>query len=136
MNKFRKYNEFIRYFIVGVLTTIVSLTTYYLLTIAFLDPKKAIELQIANVISWIIAVIFAYITNRIFVFKSKSVKILKEFFLFSCSRIVTLVIDMFMMFMMVTVFNVNDRLSKLIVQIIIIFLNYLFSKFFVFSNKE
>ena len=78
MNKIKelliKYEEVIRYLIIGVLTTIVSLATYYILTFTVLDPKVSIQLQITNVISWIVSVTFAYFTNRKYVFKLKEKK--------------------------------------------------------------
>ena len=130
----KRYEEIIRYLIIGILTTIVSLATYYICVLTFLDPKNAIQLQIANVISWIGSVAFAYITNRIFVFKSKSKKILKEVTLFSCSRIITLFADMFIMFIMVTALGINDKISKLVVQVVVTILNYIFSKLLVFKK--
>lgn len=132
----KKYEEIIRYLIVGVLTTVVSLITYYICVFTFLDPKVALELQIANIISWICSVAFAYITNRIFVFKSKSNKLLKEISSFVSSRIVTLLLDMGMMFLMVTLLNMNDKISKIIVQVVVIILNYVLSKIFVFKKKK
>jgi len=72
LNIYHKYEEIINYLIVGLLTTVVSLATYFVCTSTFLNPQNKIELQIANIISWIFAVTFAYFTNRIFVFKSKS----------------------------------------------------------------
>ena len=74
---YKKYEEIINYLIVGVLTTVVSLVVKWGLLFTILDPKNSLQLQVAVVISWIAAVVFAYITNRIFVFKSKSKKILK-----------------------------------------------------------
>ena len=74
----KKYEEIILYLLIGGLTTLVSLGTYYLLVITILDPKNAIELQIANIISWICSVTFAYFTNRKFVFKSKNKLYFKE----------------------------------------------------------
>ena len=64
--------EIIRYLIVGVLTTVVSLGTYYGLTLTVLDPDNAVQLQIANVLSWIAAVTFAYFANRKYVFRSEN----------------------------------------------------------------
>ena len=64
INIYKKYEEIINYLIIGVLTTIVSLISYYALTYTILDASKALELQVANVISWIVSVTFAYFTNR------------------------------------------------------------------------
>ena len=75
---YQKYKEIINYLIFGVLTTVVSLVTYYICVFTVLDPDNAIQLQSANVISWIISVAFAYITNRKFVFESKEKNKIKE----------------------------------------------------------
>ena len=75
---FYKYEEIISYLIVGGLTTMVSLITYYLLVYTILDPNIGIELQIANIVSWIFSVTFAYFTNRKYVFKSKNKISFKE----------------------------------------------------------
>ena len=75
---YKKYEEIINYVIVGGLTTLVSLITYYVCVLTILNPEDALELQVANIISWIISVSFAYIANRILVFKSKNTNIIKE----------------------------------------------------------
>jgi putative flippase GtrA len=130
----KKNEEIIVYLIVGGLTTLISLITYYLCVNTFLNPNDAIQLQIANILSWIISVSFAYITNRVFVFKSKSKKILKEIISFVGARIITLLLDMFIMFFMVTLLHINDSISKIFSQILVIVLNYIFSKLFVFKK--
>jgi len=130
-----KYKEIINYLIFGVLTTVVSLLTYYLLVYTILNPNNPIELQIANIISWITCVTFAYITNRKYVFNSKDKNIIKEIIKFYSSRLSTLFIDMLIMFIFVTKLNFNDKIIKIIVQIIIIILNYILSKLLVFKNK-
>lgn len=136
INIYKDKKEIINYLIIGVLTTLVSLITYYLLTFTILDPNNDIQLQIANIISWIISVSFAYITNRKFVFESKSKDIKKELSKFVSSRITTLIIDMLLMFILVSLLNFNDKVIKLIVQVIVIILNYIFSKLFVFKERS
>ena len=128
------YREIIAYLIVGVLTTIVSLVTYYLVTITFLDPNNPIELQIANIISWIFAVAFAYFANRKYVFKSKEENKVKEATKFVAARLGTLGLDMLTMFIMVSLLGINDRISKLVSQVIVIVGNYIISKLFVFKK--
>ena len=130
------YREIIAYLIVGVLTTIVSLGTYYLVTITFLNPNKPVELQIANIISWMFAVAFAYFTNRKYVFLSKEKNKVKEGTKFILSRLTTLGLDMLTMFIMVSILNINDRISKLVSQVIVIIGNYVISKFFVFKKNK
>ncbi len=130
-----KYKEVLNYLIFGVLTTIISLVTYYLFTFTFLDATNVFELQIANVLSWIISVLFAYVTNRKFVFESKNTNLFKEVSSFFGSRVVTLIFDMVIMFVGVTLLKVNDKLVKIISQVVVIISNYLFSKLFVFKKK-
>ena len=132
---YKKYKEIINYLIVGVLTTIVSLTTYFVCVHTFLNPNNGVELQVANVIAWAISVAFAYITNRIFVFKSKSKKYIKEIVEFVGSRIITLLMDMGIMLLFVTILNGNDTIGKLISQVVITIANYIFSKLFVFKKS-
>lgn len=131
-----KYKEIINYLIFGVLTTIVSLLTYYLLVLTILNPNNPIELQIANIISWITCVTFAYITNRKYVFDSKNKNILKEITKFYSSRLTTLFLDMIIMFIFVTKLHFNDKIIKIIVQIVIIILNYILSKLLVFKKDK
>ena len=131
----KKYEEIILYLLVGGLTTLVSLGTYYLLVITILDPKNAIELQIANIISWICSVTFAYFTNRKFVFKSKNKLSFKEAVSFYLARISTLVLDMLIMYVFSTLIGFNDKIIKLVVQFVVVILNYMLSKFVVFKRK-
>lgn len=133
---YTKYKEIINYLIFGVLTTAVSLLTYYLLVFTILNPNNPIELQIANIISWITCVTFAYITNRIYVFNSKNKNLIKEALKFYSSRLTTLFLDMTIMFIFVTKLNFNDKIIKIIVQILIIILNYILSKLLVFKNNK
>ena len=129
--KYTKYKEILNYLIVGVLTTVISLGSYYALVFTILNPKNGIQLQIANILS----VTFAYISNRIFVFKSKGKNIFKEATKFYMARVSTLLIDMLFMFLFVSIANMNDKVAKIIVQIVILVLNYVFSKLFVFNGK-
>ena len=132
---YTKHKEIINYVIFGVLTTAVCIISYYICVLTFLDPKNPLQLQIANVLSWIAAVVFAYYTNRKYVFLSREKNIIKEGTAFFVSRISTLIMDMAIMFLLVTVLCVNDKIAKLIVQIIVIIGNYLLSKWVVFKNK-
>lgn len=133
---YHKYQEIINYLIFGVLTTIVSLVTYYLLVFTILNPEIPLQLQLANIISWITCVTFAYITNRKYVFNSKNNNILKEMTKFYSSRLTTLILDMLFMFIFVTTLHFNDKIIKLILQVIITILNYILSKILVFTKKK
>ena len=131
---YHKNEEIWNYLIVGVLTTLVGLLSYYLSVITILNPNNALELQIANVISWICAVAFAYFTNRVFVFKSKEKNKIKEATKFVGSRVVTLLLDVLTMFIIVTILKMNDKIGKLISQVIVMIGNYIISKLFVFKK--
>lgn len=135
----KKYEEVIRYLIVGVLTTIVNLVIKYLLLFTILDAKNALELQIAVIISWIVAVIFAYITNRKFVFKSKSSDFVREITSFVIARLTTLVLEMFIMWFFITLLRLDSDIwvvfMTIISQLLVIVANYIFSKLFVFKEK-
>lgn len=133
---FKKFcnKEFLFYLIFGVLTTFVSLIIYYFCTLTFLNPQNAIQLQFANILSWVFSVAFAYITNRKFVFESQNPNKLNELIKFVSARLLTLLLDMFVMFICVTILKFNDKISKLLSQVIITVSNYIFSKLFVFKK--
>ena len=131
---YKKNKEVINYLFFGVLTTVVSLAVYYILTIIFLNPDNPVALQIANIISWCVGVAVAYITNRKYVFESKNKKIVKEVGSFVGARIITLVMDMVIMFVGVSIFKKNDKVLKVIAQVVVIVSNYIFSKILVFKK--
>ena len=136
LDTYKKYEEIINYLIVGGLTTVVSLVVYYGLVLTVLDPNQAVQLQVANVVSWVAAVAFAFITNRKFVFKSKNKNVKKEMASFVSSRVLTLLMDMGIMFLTVTVLKMNDKIAKLISQVVITIANYILSKLFVFKKTK
>ncbi len=125
---YQKYQELINYIIVGVLTTIVSIGSYALFRIFM-------YYQLANIASWICAVTFAYFTNRKYVFRSQNKNIIKEFNKFIILRILSLLSEIAIMFILVSILDFNDLISKIVVQFIVLALNYIFSKLFVFKNK-
>lgn len=133
---YNKYKEIINYLIVGVLTTIVALLVYYISVNTFLDPDIPVQLQIANILSWIAGVTFAYFTNRKYVFESKEENSVKEASKFVASRIITLFMDMFVMWLGVSFLHFNDKIMKLVSQVIITISNYIFSKLFVFTKNK
>ena len=132
-----KYKEIINYLIFGVLTTIVSVITYVLFANLLFTEKTDITVQISNVLSWICAVIFAYITNRKYVFNSKTKgrDKHKEIFNFFIARFSSLLIDMALMFVLFSLMHIDDTISKIIVQFVVVVVNYIFSKIFVFKNN-
>ena len=135
-----KYKEIINYLIFGVLTTLVNLITKYILLFTILNPTNGFQLQIAIIISWIAGVLFAYFTNRKFVFESKNPNKLKEFISFVVARIATLLLEMFIMWFFVTLLKLNSDLYvvifTLVAQVAVVIGNYIFSKLFVFKKTD
>lgn len=130
----KKYREVIMYLIFGVLTTIVNIAIYLIFTNFF-----NLDYLISNVIAWIVSVLFAYITNKIYVFESKAVGkklIFFEIISFFSFRLISGLMDMGLMFVFVSFLGLNDTFMKIITNIIVVFLNYIFSKLFIFKNKS
>ena len=123
------------YLIVGGLTTVLAITTKLILLKTIFDQKDGLQLQLAEIISWIIAVLFAYITNRIFVFQSKSKEYIKEISTFVGGRVLTLVLEMIIMGVFVTWLHQNEYVFTILSQVIILVLNYIISKLFVFKKE-
>lgn len=140
LNLYKKNQELINYLIFGILTTIVNLATKYLLLFTILDATKTLELQLAIILSWILAVAFAYITNRRFVFESKNNNVLKELIDFFNSRITTLLLEMLIIWFFITYLQLNSDTLVIIItilsQILVIIANYVLSKLFVFKKKK
>ena len=132
---YHKNEELWNYLIVGGLTTLVNLVSKWLLWLV-LDPHETIPLQTSIIISWIIAVLFAYVCNRIFVFKSKNKNIAKEMTSFFAARLLTLGMEMLIMWFFVVYLDLNEYLFTVITQILIIIFNYIFSKLFVFKKEK
>ncbi len=133
---YQRYKEIINYIVVGVMTTLISLLIYYLGVLLVFNPNNPWQLQMANIISWVVSVTFAYIANRKYVFESKNPDVLKESLTFYGSRIVTLVFDMLMMYLTVSLLGLNDKIMKLIDNLLVIVGNYIISKCLVFIKKE
>ena len=122
--------ELLNYMVFGVLTTLINILTYQILSMA------GVSTLIANGIAWILSVLFAYITNRKFVFDSHGENRIQECLKFYGSRISTGILDMAGMWILVDILHLNGMVSKVGMNVIVIVLNYIFSKLFVFKDKE
>ncbi|WP_296882461.1 GtrA family protein [uncultured Methanobrevibacter sp.] len=122
--------ELILYVVFGFFTFVVNFVTY------FIFVGLGLNYLIANALAWFFSVLFAYITNRKWVFESKSPDILKEMSLFFGGRIFSGVVDTALMYLFIDVLVLGDFISKTVVQIIVIILNYVFSKLIVFTEKN
>ncbi len=148
---YKKYEEIILYLVFGVLTTVVSIVLYALLVFAFDKIAAAAgndNLRLANnlalqngclVFKNIVAILFAYVTNRIFVFKSKvrgASAILKEMAQFFAARLSTLIFEMIFMSVTVNGLHYPELIMNIIAQFVIVVLNYVFSKLWIFKKKS
>ncbi|MCH5249258.1 MAG: GtrA family protein [Lachnospiraceae bacterium] len=131
---YKKYEEGINYLIFGFLAFVLNYFLFYV----FNDLIHTGYLA-ATAISWVLTVIFAYWTNHAFVFKSKNSglsSLSKEFVSFVGARIATLLLEMFIMFLMVDLAGFNEYIAKLIAQVVVIVTNYILSKIWIFTDKK
>ena len=138
-----KYREIISYLFWGVMTTIVSWGTYSLFVSIINIGTETINIALSNILSWICAVLFAFVTNKAFVFQSKSWRwsvMWPELWKFISARIVTGIIEIIAVPALVSlgldqeIFGIAGSWSKVIVSVVVIILNYIFSKLFVFRK--
>jgi len=137
---YEAHKEGMRYLVFGVLTTIVNIVvaaiTYYFM---FTKLSEELRVNLSTIIAIIAAWLFAYITNKIYVFDSKTNNIkelLKEIVSFVSCRAVTGIVEIVLMNLFVTIMQFNYMLMKIIVNIIVIVLNFVFSKLFIFKKEK
>lgn len=131
---YKKHEEGFNYLIFGFLAFVLN----YILYFVFADAL-AMHYMAATVISWVLTVVFAYWTNRTFVFKSQSKDIsavVKEFVSFIGARVATEVLEIVLMYVMVDLLAINDKISKLVCQTIVILANYVLSKIWIFKKSS
>lgn len=137
---YHKNEEVWNYLIVGGLTTFVSIAVKWGLYFTILDVNDKLDAQIGVCVSWVCAVIFAYVANRIFVFKSKNKDILKEISQFVGARLLTLGMEMVLTFIFFNLLGLTSKiwivLVTFIIQVLVMVLNYVFSKLFVFKKGK
>lgn len=132
----KKYEEIVAYLIVGVLNTLVSWAAWFLCAYTVLDAEIVWQNVALSIISWIVGVVFGYVMNRKYVFKSKEPDVMKEFLQFSGGRVSTWALDAVMMVLMVNLLSINEAFSKIFVSVLVMIGNYLISKLFVFRKTE
>lgn len=156
---FTRYREIIMYVIFGALTTLVSIVTYFIVRCIFPNEESVPEVLkwtyrlnfsggdsstvLPNIISWVVSVTFAYITNRIWVFKSKVsgfAKNIVQALSFYGARLLTLFVDLILMFLLVNLPNIHNGFyefcAKVFSNIVVLVLNYVFSKLFIFRKGK
>jgi UDP-N-acetylglucosamine transferase subunit ALG13/putative flippase GtrA len=128
---YNKYKEGLLYLFFGGCTTIVNIVTFAICR------GINLNLLVSNISAWILSVFFAFITNKLFVFesKTKSFKALfKEIISFFGCRVLSLVFDMGIIYVMIDLLNINEIISKIVSNVFVIIINYIFSKLFIFKK--
>lgn len=131
---YKEHEEGLNYLIFGFLAFVLNYVLYFLFS-----SVMHIHYMAATALSWVLTVVFAYWTNRTFVFKSrnKSAQSLgREFAAFISARIGTEFLELGLMFVMVTLAGINEYISKFVCQVIVILANYFLSKLWIFKEKE
>ncbi len=128
---FNKYREALLYLFFGGCTTLVNIVAFYIIR------KFGVSTYITNIIAWFLSVVFAFITNKLFVFESKNTSFkdsFKECFSFFLFRVISLVFDMGIMYLLIDLLNINEMVSKVFSNIFVVIINYVFSKLFIFKK--
>ncbi|OOG27389.1 teichoic acid glycosylation protein [Enterococcus casseliflavus] len=143
MQKYNEYKQFLQqkklwepitYLFFGGLTTVVNIVVYLIF-------REGIGLyyQTANVISWIASVLFAYFTNKLWVFEAKTETKQESwaaFGKFIFFRVLSLGLDMLCMYLFISILATGDLVAKLVTQVVVVLANYVFSKFLIFNTKK
>ena len=130
----KKYREIITYLFFGFVTTAVNYGVYALLVRGF-----HMDVVPANIIAWIAGVVVAYVTNKLWVFESKArdaKTVVREFLEFVVARLITLGVETLLLWIFVDKLGANDLIMKIITNVIVVILNYVFSKFIIFRKKK
>ena len=125
--------ETISYVVFGALTTVVNIVTYLTACTGLGIPNL-----ISNAIAWVVSVLFAYVVNKLFVFQSKTGSwkaAAREFALFIAARLFSLAADELCMFLLVDVLASNKTVAKIAANVVVMIMNYFFSKWFIFKKK-
>lgn len=122
------------YLFFGGLATVVNIVTFALAYQVF-----HLNWPISNTISWIFSVLFAFVTNKVWVFQSKTEnfkELVWEFSKFVFARVISFGMDMATMYLFIDLLHTGNLIAKLITQIIVVIANYIFSKVFIFKKVE
>lgn len=128
-NIYLKHRQLIKYLINGGFTTLVNFVVYIVLT----DFYTIHEL-VANTVAWIVAVVFAFVTNKILVFHDKHNSIVKQFLMFASLRLLSYIVEELSLYLFVIRLEFNDILVKIVVAVFVVITNYIFSKFLIFKK--
>ena len=130
---YNKYKEGLLYLFFGGCSTLINILTF------FICRQLELSIFVSNIIAWTTAVIFAFITNKLIVFDSKNMDkkvVMKETIGFFIARVISLGIDMGIIHLMIDVMKIHEIISKIVSNIVVIIVNYIFSKMFIFKKER
>lgn len=128
----KHYYSILMYLIMGSITTLINVVTFYIF-----NSTLGLNYTVANIIAWIFAVLFAYISNKLYVFESKHnsfAELFQEISSFLGFRVLSLFMDLVVMFVCISVVHINPLISKVLANIVVLIANYIFSKLFIFKK--
>ena len=134
-----KHREIIVYLIVGVMATVVAWGVEFLWNIVFYAGTAhplPVQTTILTIVEFVAGVAFAYPTNRKWVCRSTNPDILKEAAGFVASRLATLGIQMLLNLVLINVLNMNFYIATVLISVVVVVSNYVFSKLLVFRKKK
>lgn len=134
-----RYKREILYLFFGGLTTLVDFAIFFALNGLLFKGRGEAFAAAANAAAWCGAVVFAFVTNKLFVFESKDragKTVMREFLSFTAARVVTLLLSTGMIYFGSVLFNWDENILKIASSVVVIVLNYVFSRLFIFKRKE
>ncbi len=115
------------YVVFGILTTIINIASY-----AVISPFM--HYQLANIVAWILCVMFAFLVNKYFVFnKTSSIHLIKELLQFYSFRLVSLLCEIFLLYVFIDILAYSSLIAKIIINALVIIINYFYSKYKIFK---
>ncbi|CAM3364606.1 GtrA family protein [Vagococcus fessus] len=127
-----QYYSILMYLVMGGITTLINIVTFYLF-----NSTLGLNYTIANIIAWVFAVLFAYISNKLYVFESKHnnfSELIQEISSFFGFRVLSLFMDLAVMFVCISLLSMNPLLAKVLANVVVLVANYIFSKLFIFKK--
>ena len=127
-----QYYSILMYLVMGGITTLINIVTFYLF-----NSTLGLNYTIANIIAWVFAVLFAYISNKLYVFESKHnnfTELIQEISSFFGFRVLSLFMDLAVMFVCISLLDMTPIIAKILANVVVLIANYIFSKLFIFKK--
>lgn len=130
MKLVKKYLTQIRYALFGIITTVVSIYSFFLFT----DVLNW-NYMLANILAWVLATGCSFLGNKFYVFRSEQTDIVKEVLQFFSLRVFSLILELFCLLLFIDLMHIDILVAKLITHCIVVSVNYIASHFYIFNNR-